>query len=195
MKTSVRIIRSPTVVFVLGTRSSLHAPTSPAIENSQHVTTVLQDCNGQPTKPRRQISREIDRLLHVTALELMSGNGVKVWKDILVCLDHLDLDRILLPTLMRHVGIDLVEDQMILMVVVDRRGGKRREEGALRFRMIDTKRVDKKMNRTSQIVTRLFRKPCDQCDCRLDAVTIGALDPLPSLIEIEFLVDDVLQSL
>src|SRR5262249_7583988 len=117
METTMRIVRGPSVILICVVSSSFHSPTPPAIENPQQVGTVLEERNRQPAKPRRQVSHEIDRLLNVDSFELMRGNGVKVWKDILVGLDHLDLDRILLPTLMRHVGVDLVEDQMTFVLI------------------------------------------------------------------------------
>src|ERR1044072_8419 len=127
MKTAMRIVRRPTVVLVCLTGPSFHTPTPPAIENTQQVATVLEDRNRQPAKPRCQISDEVDRLLDVAALELIGGNGVKVWKDVLMRLDHLDLERILLPALVRHVGIDLVEDQMVFVLIVTGCGGERRQ--------------------------------------------------------------------
>src|SRR5262249_53034481 len=158
--------------------------TPPAIENPQQVATVLEERNRQPAKPRRQVSHEIDRLLNVDSFELMRGNGVKVWKDILVGLDHLDLDRILLPTLMRHVGVDLVEDQMTFVLIVNGCRGERRQQRTLRLGAIVTKRVDKKVNSISQIFTSLFREACDQCDRRLNTVPIGSLNALTSFIQI-----------
>src|SRR6476660_1962445 len=119
MKTAMRIVRRPTVVFIAVARAAFYAPTPPAIEDSQQVATVLEDRNRQPAKPRRQVSHEIDRLFNVDTIKLMCGNRVKVWKDFLVRLDHLDLDRILLPTMVRHVGIDLIEDQMMLVFIVN----------------------------------------------------------------------------
>src|SRR6185295_11711255 len=123
LKAAMRIVRSPACILIRTCRFSFHSPSSPAIEDSQQIATILKDRHRQPAKPRREVSDEIDRFFDVTALEL-SWDRVKVWKDIRVRLDHFDLDRILAPTLMRHVGKDLVEHQMIFVLIVNGRCGE-----------------------------------------------------------------------
>ena len=73
---------------------------------------------------------------------------------------------------------------MSFVLIINGRGRERRQQRTLRFRVIVAKRVDKEMNRIAQIVASLFGKTCDQCDCCLDAIAIGALNSLPGFIQI-----------
>src|ERR1044072_7233945 len=123
----MRIIGSPACILLRAGRLSFHAPLFPGVEDHQQVATILKNGNRQPAKPRRQVSDEVNHFFDVAALELLGWYRVKVWKDVRISLDHFDLDRILAPALMRHVGKDLVEHQMMLVLIVNRRRSEWRE--------------------------------------------------------------------
>src|SRR5215510_1886051 len=107
------IIRSPAGVLFRTRRPSLNAPLFPGVEDYQQVATILKHGNRQPAKPRREVSDEVNDFFDVAALELIGWYRVEVWKDVRMRLDHFNLDRIFAPALVRHVGKDLVEHQMI----------------------------------------------------------------------------------
>src|SRR6185503_941786 len=96
-------------------------------------------------------------------------------------LDHLYLHRILLPALIRHVREDLIEDQVMFVLLVNRGSSERRQQRTLRLRVIEAKRIDEEMDSVAQIIKRLFRKTGDQCDGRLDTVPVSTFNPLPGL--------------
>ena len=84
---------------------------------------------------------------------------------------------------------------MVLVLLVDRRGSERRQEGALGLGMIEPQTVDKEVNRLPQVVACFLRESDDERDSRVDAIAVGRRDSGTGFDEIQLLVDDPLQAL
>src|ERR1051326_7108579 len=108
--------------------------------------------------------------------------------------DHGPLNRVLPPALIRVVGKDIVQDQAVAILRMDRRFGKRRKKMKLRLGVVQCYSVHEEMNGRAEVFEFFVGETCDQRHSRGYMVVISRANYRHSLGQIQILIDLLLQT-